>query len=119
MHTTITGKGIELTPAIEEYVHKKIGGLEKFYDKVIRAHVTVGVDNHHRLGGSIFQADCKLEVPGKDIFGSTEQKDLYAAIDALKEFMESEVKKHKVKHEEVGKKDKVIGRETKEYKSEE
>ena len=80
MNILITGKGIDLTPAIEEYVHKKIGGLEKFYDKVIRAHVTVGVDNHHRLGGSIFEAECKLEVPGKDIFGSTEQKDLYAAI---------------------------------------
>lgn len=118
MHIAITGKGIELTPAIEEYVQKKIGGLEKFYDRIIRAHVTVGVDNHHRLGGSIFEAECKLEVPGNSIFGSSEQKDLYAALDALKEFMENEIKKYKVKHEEVGKKDKVIGRDTKEYKEE-
>lgn len=119
MHIAISGKGIELTQAIEEYVHKKIGGLEKFYDRIIRAHVTVGVDNHHRLGGSIFEAECRLEVPGNDIFGSSEQKDLYAAIDALKEFLEGEIKKHKIKHEEVGKKDKMIARDTKEYKDEE
>jgi putative sigma-54 modulation protein len=119
MHIMISGKGIELTPAIEEYVTKKISGLEKFYDRIIRAHVTVGVDNRHHLAGAIFRAECKLEVPGNDIFGSTDQKDLYAAIDALKDFLEGEVKKHKIKHEEVGKKEKQIARDTKEYQVEE
>lgn len=118
MHIAITGNGIELTPAIEEYIHKKIGGLEKFYERIIRAHVTVGAENR-RSSGSFFYAECKMEVPGNDIFGSTEQKDLYAAIDALKEFLEVEIKKHKIKHEEVGKKDKMIARDSKEYKTEE
>lgn len=118
MHIVISGKGIELTPAIEEYVHKKIGGLDKFYDRATHAHVTVGVDNHHRLGGKIFKAECKIEVPGTDIFGMVEEKDLYMAIDRLKDYLEVELKKYKMKHEEVGKKDKTQARDSKEYHAE-
>jgi putative sigma-54 modulation protein len=118
MDVTITGKGIDLTPAIQEYVAKKIGGLDKFYDRIIRIHVTVGVDNHHHLAGKIFKAECKMEVPGNSIFGEVQEKDLYAAIDVLKGFMEGEIKKHKLKHDEVNKKDKMMARDVKEYQPE-
>ncbi len=119
MHISISGKGIDLTPAIEEYVHKKIGGLDKFYDKVQRAHVLVGVDNHHHLAGEIFVAECKLEVPGKDIFGAKHEKDLYAAIDTLQAFLQEELKAHKRKHEEVDRRDQKAVRDSKEFAPEE
>lgn len=115
MQITITGRKIDLTPAIEEYINKKINGLDKFYNQIIRAHVVVGVESKHHLKGQIFLAECKLEIPGNDIFISKTKEDLYAAVDELREQLERELKKHKVKEREKNKREKVLMRNVKEY----
>lgn len=115
MQVIISAKGIELTEAIKEYADKKISGLEKFYDKIIRAHVTVGMESQHHLKGKIFVAECKLEVPGNDLFASKNEMTLYKAIDKVRDYLESELKKHKVMQREKEKKDKRKVRENKEY----
>jgi putative sigma-54 modulation protein len=115
MQITITGKGIDLTPAIEEYVNKKIEGLEKFYDQIIRAHVVVGLESHHHTKGDVFMAECKVEVPGKDLFAIKNESTLYKAIDKIRDYLEHELKKHKMKQREKFKQDKLEAREKKEY----
>jgi putative sigma-54 modulation protein len=115
MQILITGKGIELTPAIEEYVTKKVNGLEKFYNNIIRAQVVVGVETHHHLKGDIFIAECKLFVPGHDLFVEKKEATLYQAIDVMREYMEKDLKKHKMKEREKFKQEKVEAREKKEY----
>jgi len=115
MQIIISGKGIELTPAIKNYVEEKIGGLDKFYDKIIRANVKVGLESNHHQKGNIFVAECKLEVPGNDLFASKNEKILYKAIDKVRDYLESELKKHKVKTREKDKKDKRKVREYKGY----
>lgn len=116
MQIQITGKGIELTSSIQEYVEKKISGLDKFYDKIIRAQVRVGVETNHHLKGKIFICECKLEVPGNDLFASKNEKDVYKAIDKVRDYLETELKKHKVMQREKDKKDKRKVRDGKEYK---
>ena len=118
MQVIISAKGIELTEPIKEYTEKKIGALEKFYDKIIRAHVVVGVENHHHLKGKVFVAECKLEVPGNDLFASKNELTLYKAIDKVRDYLEQELKKHKVLQREKLKKDKRKVRDSKEYKIE-
>jgi len=118
MQITINGRGMELTDAIKDYVEKKISALDKFYDKIIRANITVGVESHHHQKGSIFVAECKLEVPGKDIFASKNEKTLYKAIDKIRDYLEGELKKHKTKERVKSKKDVRAVREEKEYKPE-
>ena len=115
MQITINGRGIELTDAIKDYAEKKLEGLGKFYDKIIRANISVGVENHHHQKGDIFIAECKLEVPGKDIFASKNEKTLYKAIDKVRYYLESELKKHKVKQRVKDKKDVRKIRDGKEY----
>jgi putative sigma-54 modulation protein len=115
---TLNGKGIDLTDAIKDYVDKKIGGLEKFYEKIIRANVTVGLETNHHQKGKIFIAECKLEVPGKDLYASKNEKTLYKAVDKIRDYLEGELKKHKVMRKEKDKKDKRTVREVKEYKIE-
>ena len=115
MQLIISGKGIDLTPAIEEYVNKKIGSIEKFYDRIVRAHVTVGLDSNHSVKGKKFFAECKLEVPGPDIFVMETGEDLYAAIDVMRNRIEDEVKKHKEKFSMTSEQKKE-SREEKEYK---
>jgi len=41
MNIQITGKNIELTEAIKNYVNEKIGSLSKFHDKIMEARVEV------------------------------------------------------------------------------
>ncbi len=115
MQIIISGKGIELTPAIKDYVNEKIGGLEKFYDKIIRADVKVGKESSHHQKGYVFVAECKLEVPGNDLFASKTEQVLYKAVDKIRDYLESELKKHKTMTREKEKKDKRKVRQLKEY----
>ncbi len=115
MQVIITAKGIALTDAIKDYAEKKISGLDKFYDQIIRAHITVGVESHHHLKGRVFVAECKLEVPGNDLFASKNELTLYKAIDKVRDYLEAELKKHKILQREKIKRDKRRVREGKEY----
>ncbi len=116
MNIQIKGKGMDLTENIKEYVEKKIGGVEKFYDKIIGASVIVGKESNHHVKGEIFMCECKLDVPGKDLFASKTEKDLYKAIDLVRDYLEAELKKHKVMTREKHRSDKREVRDSKEYK---
>lgn len=119
MQMNITGRGVKLTDAIEDYVTKKINSLEKFFDGIIRADVTVGMESHHHKKGSIFMCECKLDVPGKDLFVSKTENTLYKAIDKVRDHIEAELKKHKLKMRGDKKKRRSSLRAAKEYEPEE
>lgn len=118
MQVIINGKGIDLTDAIKDYSEKKIGSLDKFFDGIIRALVTVGMESHHHQKGDIFVCECKLEIPGKDVFASKNEKTLYKAIDKVRDYLEAELKKTKAKLHKNDKKDMRLRRESKEYQPE-
>lgn len=115
MNIIITGRGMDLTEAIKTYVDKKIGALEKFYDKILKAEVKVGKETDHHIKGYIFFCECKLDVPGVDLFASKNEKNLYKAIDKVRDYLEGEIKKHKILEREKIKKDKRRIRAAKEY----
>jgi putative sigma-54 modulation protein len=116
MQITITGSQLELTEAMKQYAEKKIGGLEKYYDGITEAKVILGLETHHHNKGDIFFVECRLYVPGKDIFAKNTEKDLYAAIDKVRGELESELRKHKAKEKTQIKKQQIEVRESKEYK---
>ncbi len=116
MQIRITGRGVELTPAIEEYVNKKISGLSKFFADIVRVDVVVGMETRHHAKGDIFYAEGKIEIPKNDVFVNQKAESLYAAIDALRDGLESELKKFKVKLQKDTKKNKTVLRSTKEYR---
>ena len=107
---------MELTEAIKDYVDKKIGSLDKFYDKILKADVKVGKESDHHLKGEVFICECKLDVPGVDLYASKNEKNLYKAIDKVRDYLEGELKKHKILQREKIKKDKREVRAGKEYK---
>ncbi len=109
---------MELSDAIKDYVTEKMLALNKFYnDKVIRAEVVVGVNSDHHQKGDKFFAECKLDVPGKNLFALKEEDSLYKAVDKIRDYLELELKKYKLK-QRVQSKDKKVGRDDKEYKIE-
>jgi putative sigma-54 modulation protein len=115
MQIIITGRGVDLTDAIESYVTKKINGLEKFFDSIIRADVALGKLSNHHKKGDVFFAECKLEVPGESLFAKKEASSAYEAVDVLRDHLEAELKKRKTKLAVHRKERQRSGRDNKEY----
>jgi cold shock CspA family protein/ribosome-associated translation inhibitor RaiA len=63
----ITAHHFTLYDALESLIRERAEGLEKFYPRLIRCHVTIeGPGNHHRTGGP-FDVRVDLSVPGKEL----------------------------------------------------
>jgi putative sigma-54 modulation protein len=100
MHINIKATGIELTPAISDYSMKKVQSLEKYLDKDnpdIVAQVEVGKSTQHHKSGEIFRAEVHVVGGGNDYYAVSEQTDLYAAIDLVKDEIAREMVKSKGK----------------------
>ncbi|MFA6105260.1 MAG: ribosome-associated translation inhibitor RaiA [Patescibacteria group bacterium] len=115
MKITMSGSQLEMTEAMQKYVEKKFASLEKFFDRILDTKVTLGLETHHRVKGEIFFAECKMQVPGKDLFAKQTAKDIYSAIDLLRDELEAELKKYKQRLRGNVKKNKNVARGNKEY----
>lgn len=110
MNITIKTKNIELTPSLESFINKKIGGLKKFL-KVFGHHSTpipggrdlfetlveVEKETMHHRKGQVFKAEAKLYLPGKSLFTKAYSDDLMKAISEVRDELESEIRKHRTK----------------------
>ncbi|KKW14940.1 MAG: hypothetical protein UY54_C0010G0013 [Parcubacteria group bacterium GW2011_GWA2_50_10b] len=88
MKINIKATGIELTPAIAGYVQKKISAIEKYLPAGavdLVAQVEVGKSTQHHKSGEVFKAEVHLVGAGLDLYAVSEQSDLYAAIDLVKD----------------------------------
>ena len=88
MKINIKATGIELTPAISNYVHKKLAMIEKHIEgknKDVVAQVKVAkVTEHHKLG-DIFRAEVHIVGGGLDIYTEEETEDIFSSIDKVKD----------------------------------
>lgn len=89
MNLQITGKNMELTPAIKEYVEEKIGKIERFSDHIMTVKVTIELSHAHH--DDIYHASALLHVSHDDVHANIDHPDMYAAIDLLKDELERRV----------------------------
>lgn len=103
MNINIKATGFDLTPAISEYVQKKIGSLEKYVSSHEGAtfHVEVGKTTNRHKTGEIFKAEVKAAGSGLDQYAVSEAEDLYAAIDILEAELRRELLHQKGKRMEL------------------
>lgn len=94
MNIQITGRNIEVTPAINDYIHKKLKRLDKHFDAVMDAQVVLAVSKHEH------KAEITVHVPGKEIHSSSIEESMYAAIDVLADKIDRQVRKYKEKSNE-------------------
>lgn len=96
MKINIKATNIELTPAINDYVNKKLMGLEKFTkDKELIIYAEVGKTTNHHKSGDIYKAEFNIEISGVKFYTVSEKEDLYKAIDDAKEEMVYQIKNNK------------------------
>ena len=91
MQLDITGHHVDVTTALRSYVQNKFERLERHFDHVTGIHVVLTVAKlEHR-------AEATMNVSRGKLFADAVQQDMYAAIDALVDKLDRQVKKHKEK----------------------
>ena len=100
MNIKIRSKNFDITPAIDDYVSKKVSSLEKFLDpnKETLAEVEVERTTNHHKSGEIYRAEINIIEPGsKQVFVFAEEIDLYTAIDIMRDEAERAIVSKKTK----------------------
>lgn len=100
MNTNIKATNVELTPAIHDYLNKKIAAFDKLInknDESAALNVVLAKITRHHQKGDIFKAEMNLRISGKVLQASSEEQDIFAAIDLAKDEMMRELKSHKDK----------------------
>ena len=91
MNLNITGRHVEVTPAIRDYVTTKLDRVIRHFDNVTSVSVILSVEKLKQ------KAEVTLHVRGKDLFVESDDADLYAAIDAMTDKLDRQVQKYKQK----------------------
>jgi putative sigma-54 modulation protein len=91
MQINLTGHHLDLTDALRNYVNDKFVRLERHFDHINNVHVILEVDKVRQI------AEAKLNVNGGEIFATSEDEVMYAAIDSLVDKLDRQVIKHKEK----------------------
>jgi putative sigma-54 modulation protein len=103
MKVKIKATNLELTEAIKNYIEVKMQMLDKYFGdiKPLICEVEVELITNHHLKGEIFRAEINLELPGKLLRVEKTEKDLYKAIDKVKDHLGIMITKYKEKRREV------------------
>jgi len=100
MKVSIKATNLELTPTIKRAIEEKIATLDKFIphvDTSVEAFVEVALETRHHRKGKIFYAEANIEVPGKILRSEAREKNLYKAINTVKDELQRILKKYKEK----------------------
>lgn len=89
MQVNITARHLELTPALVDYVKKKVEKCERYFDHLVWAQVILSVEKYRQVAEVIIHAG-KTTLRSKD-----ESIDMYAAIDLSIDKMEKQLHKYK------------------------
>lgn len=95
MRMIISGRHLEVTPAIRAHAEKKIGKIKKYFDQIAEVYITLSAQ--HVKTGKVHTADVLVYVNGSKIKATVEEIDLYAAIDEVVDVLEKQLTKHKEK----------------------
>jgi putative sigma-54 modulation protein len=91
MQLNLSGHHIDITTALRDYVSTKMERLERHFDHVTNMHVILSVEKLRQ------KAEATLHVSGANLFANAEHENMYAAIDALVDKLDRQIKKHKEK----------------------
>jgi putative sigma-54 modulation protein len=91
MNLNLSGRHLEITPAIRSYVSEKLGRITRHFDHVLDVTVVLSVDKLQR------KVEANVHLPGKEINCECIEPDMYAAIDGLADKLDRQILKYKEK----------------------
>ncbi|ULT56439.1 ribosome-associated translation inhibitor RaiA [Neobacillus drentensis] len=94
MKYNVRGENIEVTPAIREYVEKKISKLERYFTEAPDANVNVNLRFNQDKSSKV---EVTIPLPQLVLRAEETNVDMYAAIDLITDKLERQIRKHKTK----------------------
>ncbi|HZN55418.1 MAG TPA: ribosome-associated translation inhibitor RaiA [Candidatus Polarisedimenticolaceae bacterium] len=91
MQVHITGRQVEITPALRKFAEEKLRKVEKLLGGPIEAHVVLAVEKRRHL------AEIQVKSRTALLAGMRETEDLYASIGDVADKLERQALKHKEK----------------------
>ncbi len=90
MQITVTGRHLDLTPAIEEYANRKASKLTRYFDRVQQIEVRIDKQKNE------YEVELIVDVEHHDPFVATAKaEDLYASIDLAVDKAARQLSDHK------------------------
>ncbi|AXG98292.1 ribosome-associated translation inhibitor RaiA [Deinococcus wulumuqiensis] len=93
----LSGRNVEVTEAMREYVQEKLSRLDRYNDQITDARVTLtvrDVRNNERRN----RVEVQLNVPHGIIRAEEHHADMYAAIDRASDVLERQLRKFKTRY---------------------
>ncbi|WP_342433009.1 ribosome-associated translation inhibitor RaiA [Neobacillus sp. FSL H8-0543] len=94
MNYNVRGENIEVTPAIREYVEKKISKLDRYFTEAPDAKVNVNLRFNQDKSSKV---EVTITMPQLVLRAEETHIDMYAAIDLVTDKLERQIRKHKTK----------------------
>ncbi len=91
MDVMITGKQLEVTPALKQYVESRVKKIEKYSRDVSQAIFTLKVEKYRHM------AEVLVKVNGFILQSEQETNEMYASVDKAMSKIERQLKKHQEK----------------------
>ncbi|MDP9253584.1 MAG: ribosome-associated translation inhibitor RaiA [Verrucomicrobiota bacterium] len=88
----VTGRHLQITDAINDYVTKKIESLHLDYPKIIEAHVILEVEKYRHSAEIVLVCSNHITIEACE-----EMTDMYAAIDAVTDKVARQMRKYKTR----------------------
>ena len=91
MEITVSGRHLEITPAIRQYASEKVSKLPRYFDRVQQITIVAGKQDNHT-----FEVEIIVEAEHHSPFvAKTTGPDLYAGVDAAVDKLERQLTDHK------------------------
>lgn len=90
----VRGENIEVTPAIREYVEKKVGKLERYFSDVPEATAHVNLKVYTEKTAKV---EVTIPLPYLVLRAEETSPDLYASVDLVVDKLERQIRKFKTK----------------------
>lgn len=91
MKINVRGKNMEVSPALQEYLEKRMGKLEKYFDSQIEVQVTMSIVKDDHI------VEATISIDGLLLRGEETSQDIYASIDMVVDKLERQMHKYKTK----------------------
>lgn len=91
MNIIVTGRNLEITPALRDYAEKKMTKFERYLSNITEAIVTLSIQKYQH------KAEVLIKANGYMIQAEGVTGEIYSSIDEVVEKLEKQIKKYKEK----------------------